>query len=275
MDEGEDDKPWKMPEYNLWKKSGYRIDDTVLRLYLKNVDSIPEEISNLTNLEELHINNSSLTSLPNSIENLKNLRVIYAEHTKLNSLPETIGNLTNLRLLHLNNSKLTSLPESIGKLKNVTVLSLSANHLTLLPDSIGNLTNLLYLYLDNNKLIKLPETIGKLKNLSELRINHNDFIYPIKINKNLSDRCKTEIEEINEHIRKTEPAKQGDRAMTLFKHLPKEIPNEVQNLMSQFSYGYNPPRNSNPPKHDNIIEKTKTNNASTKSKSSSCRGQFR
>jgi len=258
MSESEDVKPWKMGEYNLWRKDCYKIDDTVLRLYLKNVDNIPEEISNLTNLEELHINNSSLTSLPNSIENLKSLRVIYAEYTKLNSLPETIGNLTNLRLLHLNNSKLISLPESIGNLSNLAVLSLSVNRLTELPDSIGNLINLLYLYLDNNSLIKLPKTIKNLTNLSELAINHNDFIYPIKINQfpNLSDRGKTEIEEINEHIRKTEPAKQEDRAMTLFKHIPKKIPNEVQNLMSQYSYGYNPPKNANPPKHDNIIEKT-------------------
>jgi hypothetical protein len=57
--------------------------------------------------------------------------------------------------------------------------------------------------------------------------------------------------------------------MILFKHIPKEIPNEIQNLISQFSYGYNPPKSSNPPKHDNIIENTKTNNASIKVKSSS------
>jgi hypothetical protein len=52
--------------------------------------------------------------------------------------------------------------------------------------------------------------------------------------------------------------------MTLFKHIPKKIPNEVQNLISQYSYGYNPPKNANPPKHDVIIDNTKTNNASTK-----------
>jgi hypothetical protein len=83
---------------------------------------------------------------------------------------------------------------------------------------------------------------------------------------------KTEIEEINEHIRKTEPSKQEDRAMTLFKHIPKKIPNEIQNLISQYSHGYNPPKSSNPPKYDNIIENiienTKTNNTSIKAKES-------
>ena len=112
------------------------------------------------------------------------------------------------------------------------------------------------------------------KKLRELGINHNDFIYPIKISQfpNLSDMSKTEIEEINEHIRKTEPSKQEDRAMTLFKHIPKKIPNEIQNLISQYSYGYNPPKSSNPPKYDNIIENiienTKTNNTSIKAKES-------
>jgi hypothetical protein len=59
--------------------------------------------------------------------------------------------------------------------------------------------------------------------------------------------------------------------MTLFKHIPKKIPNEVQNLISQYSYGYKHPKSSNPPKYDNIIDNTKPNNASRKKSKSHTR----
>jgi internalin A len=159
----------------LPKEIGNLTNLTSLHINGRQLQALPESIGNLTNLTSLHINGRQLQALPESIWNLTNLKSLHINGQQLQALPELIGNLTNLTSLHISGQQLQTLPESIGNLTNLTSLSLLYNRqLQALPESIGNLTNLTSLsLLYNQQLQALPESIGNLTNLTSLSLLHN------------------------------------------------------------------------------------------------------
>jgi len=74
--------------------NGYNISGHVvgLGLFMKNLSSLPESISNLSSLKELHIGYNQLTSLPESIGNLNSLKELHIGYNQLTSLQENINN---------------------------------------------------------------------------------------------------------------------------------------------------------------------------------------
>ena len=109
------------------------------------------EVEWVLNITELDLGENELTSLPESITNLTQLESLYLYDNKLTSLPESIGNLTLLQNLSLSSNQLTELPETIGNLTQLKTLTISANQLTELPESIGNLTLLKTLDIRGNQ----------------------------------------------------------------------------------------------------------------------------
>ena len=81
-----------------------------------NLDNIPSEIGNLTNLVELYLNYNNLTVLPESIGNLSNLEELNVSYNKLETLPGSIANLGSLEVLSLNDNLLISLSENLCNL---------------------------------------------------------------------------------------------------------------------------------------------------------------
>ena len=182
-------------------KRNYPIDTTTtLDISQIYVETLPDNIGDLVNLEDIYIENEfittipdsignlvrlkkivitlckSLTSIPDSIGSLQNLEYIYiTTNKKLTKIPESIGNLQNLLIMKLQGNKLTTLPESIGRLQKLESIIVSHNQLTSLPESIGNLVNLIELYSINNQLTTLPESIGNLQNLLNLRVTDNQL----------------------------------------------------------------------------------------------------
>jgi hypothetical protein len=145
------------------------------------------------NLKELNLYNYQLESLPDSIGNLNNLQYLILSNNKLEYLPDSIGNLINLQILSLNNNKLEYLPDSIGNLSNLQILSLNNNKLESVPDSIGNLINLKQLCLFDNKLESLPTSILKIKRAlaigySSYQINNLNMEAEILIFSRLKDK---------------------------------------------------------------------------------------
>jgi Leucine rich repeat len=125
-------------------------NSTVLDLRGYGLETLPENIGDLTYLTKLNLNGNRLTSLP-----------------------ESIGNLTNLTELYLNGHKLTTLPESIGNLTNLTRLDLNGDLLESLPESISNLNQLIKLNLISNKFDRIPEAILSLPKLKKVNLNSN------------------------------------------------------------------------------------------------------
>ncbi|MDY7004722.1 MAG: leucine-rich repeat domain-containing protein, partial [Cyanobacteriota bacterium] len=160
---------------------------TRLDLRSNQLTTLPESISQLTNLTWLYLHGNKLTTLPESISQLTNLTWLYLHGNKLTTLPESITQLTNLTWLNLHNNQLTTLPESITQLTNLTQLNLHGNKLTTLPESISQLTNLTRLDLSENPLETPPIEIAKkgIKAIREyfqqIKAEGTDYLYEAKL----------------------------------------------------------------------------------------------
>lgn len=116
--------------------------EKVYRLKLKfKADSLPEEIFQLTNLQELTV-----------------------ARCKMCALNARIGELTNLEYLNVMGNHLVRLPESIGKLIHLKTLVISRNLIEYLPTTIAELHELTYIDAWENPLYTLPESIKLLQN---------------------------------------------------------------------------------------------------------------
>jgi hypothetical protein len=120
-----------------------------LDLTCGNMDILPPEIGQLTNLRELDLSG-----------------VGGACNNRIKELPPEIGQLSNLQTLDLSwNFNLTKLPQEIGQLSKLRILDLSINRIEELPPEIGYLTNLQELDLNSNPIAKLPPELCSLPNL--------------------------------------------------------------------------------------------------------------
>ncbi len=102
-------------------------------------DEFFEQISHVTKLD---LSFNQLESIPDSISKLTNLQDLNLESNQFRFLPESIGSLTNLKNLNLSFNNLTFLPESIGSLTNLHTLNLSFNK---------NLTSCFYQSINHRK----------------------------------------------------------------------------------------------------------------------------
>lgn len=135
-----------------------------INLYENHLRSLPNEIGELKQLEELDLGDNRFKKWPSVIsKQLTNLEELVLAENRLRELPEDIGNLRHLKILDLSNNALKKLPEGIGNLTQLHTLNLSENKLTTLPEGIGNLKSLTSLNLDYNPL-PLSE-IGEIKEL--------------------------------------------------------------------------------------------------------------
>ena len=149
--------------------------------------SLPGELSRLTELRELRIDNSGpgvrfrkLTgNLPAVLGQLEHLEILLlGDNDFTGSIPLEYGKLANLRELSLANSRLTGpIPESFGGLRNIHLLDLSGNQLAGgIPTVLSTLTSLEALDLSQNLLSgAIPIALGNLTNLRSLNLSGNDL----------------------------------------------------------------------------------------------------
>jgi Leucine-rich repeat (LRR) protein len=113
----------------------------ILDLSHNNIQSIPAQISKLINLEDLTIDNNSLTgSLPAQINRLSELNTLRASHNNLTAIPAEVGQLKKLTILDLSNNNIDTIPNEIFNLKNnLKILNISGNRLS--DTQIQQITN--------------------------------------------------------------------------------------------------------------------------------------
>ena len=155
----------------------YDDDNRLIKLGLSGLalSLLPPELWQLTNLQELYLNNNQLSQIPPELEQLTNLQRLDLDNNQLSQLPPELWQLTNLQELYLNNNQLSQLPPEIGQLTNLQTLWLSNNRLEKIPPEIGELASLQKLRLDQNQLSQLPPELWRLTNLQRLDLNNNQF----------------------------------------------------------------------------------------------------
>lgn len=149
------------------------------------ISSIPEQIYNLSKLEVLNLEYTSVTGgLSAKVSNLQALDSLALRKGYLSSeqirltgaIPASICTMKNLRYLDLDNNALTgAIPQNIGQMESLEELKLWCNQLSgSIPESIGNLSKLVIFYGASNNLSgKIPETIGNLSSIREIYLDNN------------------------------------------------------------------------------------------------------
>lgn len=132
-------------------------------------------IGQLVNLTVLALDDNSLAALPPEFEHLKKLTMLSMTQNAFTVLPPPVMKLTRLRELDVSRNLIGFLAASIGNLTKLEDLNLGSNELRELPSSIGRLTKLTSLALDNNHLASLPPEIGELTGLEDLYLSENEL----------------------------------------------------------------------------------------------------
>jgi len=147
----------------------------VLDLHDMNIDSLPEEIYQLTTLEELILSDNKLITLPDQLTRLTNLRTLNIGGNTGIDIPQWLTKLSIL-MLGCNDCHFESLPQVIFHMTKLRTLQLSHNLASLpVPSAIGNLTNLAGLRLEFCYLTSLPLSMTSLVHLEELDLYHNNL----------------------------------------------------------------------------------------------------
>ncbi len=149
----------------------------------------------ISRLLTIDCTNNLIQSLPEEIGNLTHLNELILANNYLEEIPSTIGNLTHLNKLNLANNWLKQIPSKIGDLTDLTELILANNDLKEIPSTTGRLTHLKELILTNNRLRSLPQEIGNLESLRKLELSDNFRLSSLPISLlNLNQACDVHLE---------------------------------------------------------------------------------
>jgi len=129
------------------------ISEKEINLSGKNLTLFPMDVLSQTQSTKLILSNNKLRSLPSQIGELVNLEELYLDHNDLQgSLPGEIRKIPNLRILDVQHNNMTGIPAEIGQLRNLSALNYSYNGLDTYPNEIANLKdNLKVLDISRNK----------------------------------------------------------------------------------------------------------------------------
>lgn len=159
-------------------------------LYSWRLTSLPDDIVNLPNLENIAISSCSLNQLPKDffknpdvkeiclcnnkltflpeIPAKNQITQLFLSYNKFQRLPECFKNLENLEVLSLKGCFIFEFPKEILDLKKLKELDLSSTGLKSIPSEISQLTQLETLFLVKLRVKELPAT---LKNSSLKRVH--------------------------------------------------------------------------------------------------------
>jgi len=135
--------------------------------------TLPQEVADLTQVEELDASGNRLTEFPDAVLELAGLRSLDLGNNRIGEVPVRITRLSRLETLDLSENRLRSLPEGLAKLGHLRSLGLFRNRIACLPDHACECTSMATLDIGGNRLQTLPERIGRLSKLERLDAGEN------------------------------------------------------------------------------------------------------
>ena len=120
------------------------------------LESIPNEIGELINLEHLTLHFNLLKTIPSSFGKLKNLKHLRLDENELEYLPEELSNCNSLTVFHFpgkKHSKMVKLIDSMDKLENLIDVGINSQ-LEYFPPSFANCKKLQLIWSDEQPKFK-------------------------------------------------------------------------------------------------------------------------
>lgn len=140
--------------------------------------SLDEALARPAEARTLILNQTKLETLPDGIEGLKNLETLILHRNELKRLPPQLGNLVTLRAIYLGGSPDLDFVEAVkllARLPHLEGVGLDDNSLRTVPANIGELKHCKRLGLSSNGLKGLPESLAALSGLETLDLYNNQF----------------------------------------------------------------------------------------------------
>jgi len=134
---------------------------TKISLSNKEVDEIPDIISEFKLLKHLDLSYNNLKVFPSVLFQLPQLESLLIFRNNIKEIPEGIQYLNKLNVLDISYNPIESIPKEIGELVHLKTLDLSHCNITVLPLEVTRLLGLKDLYLDVNPLEFPPLKIAQ------------------------------------------------------------------------------------------------------------------
>ncbi|XP_076089133.1 malignant fibrous histiocytoma-amplified sequence 1 homolog [Mytilus galloprovincialis] len=191
---------------------------------------LPPAVCHIKELTELNISWHQINTIPDDIQNLTKLQRLIMKGNFLKYVPSSIGKCLKLQELDLSGAmKLNSyIPPELFLLKELKVLNISGNYFTEISKDIKGLKNLRKLIIQRNALLRLPNELFKCKRLESLQFSDNylEEIPPlVKRLKNLKyiDLQGNKLKSLPDEICQCENLVQINVAMNMMESLPDLI----------------------------------------------------
>lgn len=204
----------------------------------KRLKHLPASLTQLTQLEELRLNQNVLTGLPDDLDKLQHLRVLEIWENELHALPEALGNLPHLETLKMRDfGDAGTLPVSFGNLQGLKELEFDGANLdfSLELEKVAQLKNLEKLHiieLSNKGACVLPGAFAKLDNLRELCLYHShtmdDLTQVFAVISQLENLEELDMTFYNYGFANSIPATLGDfKRLKTIRLAARDVPHEL------------------------------------------------
>ncbi|CAN1147228.1 Plant intracellular Ras-group-related LRR protein 6 [Linum perenne] len=124
-------------------------------------------------LQKLILAHNSIETLKEDLRNLSQLTVLNVSNNKLHELPSAIGELPMLKSLDVSFNLITKIPDEIGSATSLVKLDCSSNKLSELLASLGRCVDLADLKAAKNCINSLPDELANCSKLTKLDVEIN------------------------------------------------------------------------------------------------------
>lgn len=130
----------------------------ILRLSGNKINTIPN-LSCLSNLQKLYIDNCNLSSIDNVLNSNYELNELQIRGNNISQIPDEIYNLTKLETLYMNSNKIIEISSNIEQLQKLRILVANSNKISEIPTTILSLKNITKINLCNNNIEELHSSL--------------------------------------------------------------------------------------------------------------------